>query len=233
MSGWLENSFERLSARDTGGACVLYIRSVSTVCSAVPTRWAVEMAWTRKRGPSLSWATAGSARESGHGGELEKPSVSIIRRGSRGLYKCNYPVFFFFFFFFRIITFQLISRNCHTDSHAQKWTKCRREKRPSGVRCKRCETREDINMWGLRAAKPSVEKWRGSLYVKVSGISCVAQWLFLLCFPSAAQVYGQGLFSHSSTMIVPVQRVLCEISEDSVMKLFFLGTNAARVTTLS
>lgn len=41
-------------------------------------RWAVEMAWTPRRVQSLSWATAESERESGHGGELEKLSVSII-----------------------------------------------------------------------------------------------------------------------------------------------------------
>lgn len=39
-------------------------------------------------------------------------------------------LFFSSSFFFRIITFQFLSRNCHTDTHAQKWTNCRCEKGP-------------------------------------------------------------------------------------------------------
>lgn len=50
----------------------------SDVCLAVPTRWAVETAWTPRRERSLSWATAERERGSALAGERERLSVSII-----------------------------------------------------------------------------------------------------------------------------------------------------------
>lgn len=112
-------------------ACVLGIRlKFSNVCFAVPMRWAVEMAWTPRRVRSLSWATAESARESGHGGELEKLSVSIIRQEHVDPKNCNYLVISKWLHFKMPLTqlclaLHIIPSSPPLHTHTQKWTDCR------------------------------------------------------------------------------------------------------------
>lgn len=153
----------------------------SDACIAAPTRWAVEMAWTPRRAQSLSWATAESERGSGRGGELEKPSVSVIGR-ERMLPKNPIILSFRSYYISLPLTQLLTSWLCKSQQQKKKvdrhvWKK----KGPRGSR----ETRRFSEEWRKNEGR---KKWISSLYVLPNNCPSSVSWVQLRftvrgCFP--------------------------------------------------
>lgn len=143
--------------------------------------WAVEMAWTQRQVPSLSWATAGIERESVQGGELEQLSVSIISQEQVDFKNAILSSSSSKVFIISEFLQKLLQNSTTTSTNILEWRDNRRVWKKNAC---------TLTWWKTKNGSEATS----SQYVSDCGIHCLTQQLSF-CFLSAAQVYGQRWLS--------------------------------------